>query len=119
RPFYDLVVSEAAVTGSDLFLREGSDVTLLFRFKQPEVFRARMDGFLANAQRAHPSAEKKSGKYLGVDYTHLGTPDRDRNVSSPSPAGNLNIRRISLVGLRRVWEAIQGKTVEGQPVHRL
>src|SRR5262249_28838461 len=31
RPFYDLVVQEVAVTGSDLFVAEGSDVTLLFR----------------------------------------------------------------------------------------
>jgi len=27
RPFYDLVVSEVAIAGNDLFLREGSDVT--------------------------------------------------------------------------------------------
>src|SRR5439155_6530245 len=39
RPFYDVVVEEVAVTGSDLFAREGNDVTLLFRFKQPEVFK--------------------------------------------------------------------------------
>ncbi len=28
RPFYDLVVDQVAITGSDLFVREGSDVTL-------------------------------------------------------------------------------------------
>ncbi len=39
RPFYDQVVHEVAVTGSDLYLREGSDTTLLFRLKQPELFR--------------------------------------------------------------------------------
>ena len=119
RPFYDLVVSEAAVTGSDLFLREGSDVTLLFRFKQPELFRARMDSFLANAQRAHPSAEKKSGKYLGIEYVHLGTPDRELNVYSAYLAPDLHVRSNSLIGLRRVLEAVQGKTADGQPVRRL
>src|SRR5581483_5257966 len=31
KPFYDLVAEEVAVTGSDLFVREGSDVTILFR----------------------------------------------------------------------------------------
>jgi hypothetical protein len=119
RPFYDLVVSEAAVTGSDLFLREGSDVTLLFRFKQPEVFRARMDSFLTNAEKAHPSMEKESGKYLGVAYVHLGTPDRELNVYSAYPAPDLHVRSNSLIALRRVLEAVQGKTAEGQPVRRL
>jgi hypothetical protein len=36
-PVYDLVVEEVAVTGSDPFLRECSDVTLLFRAKQPAI----------------------------------------------------------------------------------
>src|SRR5262245_53488076 len=35
RPVYDAAVETVAVTSSDLFLAEGSDVTLLFRAKQP------------------------------------------------------------------------------------
>jgi hypothetical protein len=80
RPFYDLVVEEVAVTGSDLFLREGSDVTLLFRFKQPQVFKARMDGFLESAAKGHADARRQSGKIGGVEYVHLSTPDRSVNV---------------------------------------
>ncbi len=52
RPFYDLVVEEVAVAGSDPFVREGSDVTLLFRVKQPLLFRERMDGFIEEAAKA-------------------------------------------------------------------
>jgi hypothetical protein len=119
RPFYDLVVSEMAVTGSDLFLREGSDVTLLFRFKQPQVFKARMDSFLSSAQKAHASAKKTTDSYLGVEYVHLGTPDRELDVYAAYPTADLHVRSNSLVGLRRVLEAIQGKTAKGQEVRRL
>src|SRR5438477_4058730 len=76
RPLYDTVVEEVAVTGSDLFFSEGSDVTLLFRVKQPEVFKARMDGFLASAARARRDARRTEDEYLGVPYVHLATPER-------------------------------------------
>ena len=46
RPFYDLVVTEVAITGSDLFLREGSDVTLLFRVQQRSRVPQQMDQLL-------------------------------------------------------------------------
>ena len=64
RPFYNMVVEEAAVTGSDLFVREGSDVTLLFRFKQPGLFKTRMNGFLRHAQSSQPNARRTEGSIL-------------------------------------------------------
>ncbi len=38
RLFADAVISEVALTGADPFVQEGTDVTLIFRLKQPEVF---------------------------------------------------------------------------------
>jgi hypothetical protein len=119
RPVYDAVVDEVAVTGSDLFLAEGSDVTLIFRSRQPEVFKARMDGFLANAEKAHPQARRSTGEYLGVPYVQLSTPERDVNVFSAYPEQGLHVRSSSKVGLRRVLEAIKGKDLDDRPVRRL
>lgn len=119
RPFYDVVVEEVAVTGSDLFLAEGSDVTLLFRIKQPELFKARMDGFLANAEKARSNVRRSSGEYLGIPYVQLTTPDRSVHVFSAYPRPELHVRSNSLVALQRVLEAIQGKTPNGGPVQRL
>jgi hypothetical protein len=119
KPFYDLIVEEVAVVGSDLFLREGSDVTLLFRYKQPQVFQARMDGFLKNAEKARPDAKRGEGQYLGVKYVSLTTPDRDLSVFSAYPGKDLHIRSNSLAALQRVLEAHQGKTVDGKPASRL
>lgn len=119
RPLYDTVVDEVAVTGSDLFLREGGDVTLLFRLRQPEVFKARVDGFLANAEKANADSRRTQGDYLGVAYVHLATPDRGVHVYSAYPAPNLHVRSNSRVAFQRVIEAIVGKNAAGTAVRRL
>lgn len=118
RPFYDLVVAEAAVTGSDLFVREGSDVSLLFRFKQPALFKARMNGFLDNALK-QPGATRSEGTIAGVPYVHVASPDRGVHVYSAYPQPDLHLRSNSLAGMTRVLEAIHGKNADGQPVRRL
>src|SRR5262249_22134252 len=119
RPFYDSFVSEVAVTGSDLYVREGSDVTLLFRVKQPAVFKARMDGFLASAEKANGGARRTEGTHLGVKYVHVTTPDRGVHVFSAYPTPALHVRSNSLVALRRVLEAVVGKTADGKAARRL
>jgi hypothetical protein len=119
RPFYDLVVEEVAVAGSDPFVREGSDVTLLFRVKQPLIFRGRMDDFLDNAARSRPDARRETGQYLGVEYVQLQTPERDVSVVSAYPEEGLHIRSNSLAAFRRVVEAVKGKTADGRAVRRL
>ncbi len=119
RPFYDLVVEEVAITGSDLFFNEGSDLTLLFRFKQPAVFKARMDGFLQAAEKADPNVKRSKGKTNGVEYVHLTNPDRSVQVYSAYPEANLHVRSNSLVALERVVAAIRGKGADGKAVRRL
>jgi hypothetical protein len=119
RPFYDRVVEAVAVTGSDLYLREGSDVTLIFQLKQPQLFKARMDALLEEAARRHLDSRTSKGEYLGVPYVHVETPERQLHVFSAYPRDNLHVRSSSLVALRRVLEAIQGQDAEGKQVRRL
>lgn len=119
RPFYDLVVKEVAVTGSDPFAREGSDVTILFEVKQPEIFRARMESFLTNALKANTGAKRSTGQILGVDYVQLETPDRSVSVFAADPRPDLHVRSNSKVAFERVIEAIRGKTIDDHPVRRL
>lgn len=119
RPFYDLVVEEVAVTGSDPFVREGSDVTLLFRLKQPVIFHARADSFLDAAERAHPDAKRTTGQYLGVEYVQLMSPERDVSVVVADPEPGLHVRSNSLAAFRRVVAAIKGRTEDGRAVRRL
>ena len=119
RPAYDLVVDDVAVTGSDLFLGEGSDVTLLFRARSADALKTRMDGFLDNAAKAHKDAKRTTGKYGDVEYVHLETPDRSLCVYSAWPAPDLHVRGNSRVALERVLAAVKGKDADGKAVRRL
>jgi hypothetical protein len=119
RPVYDLVVGEVAVTGSDPFVREGSDVTLLFQVKQPELFHAKMDALLADAERAHADARRTAGEYLGVPYVQIENPERDVSVVAADPEPGLHLRSNSLAAFRRVVAAIKGKAEDGRAVRRL
>lgn len=109
RPFYDLVVEEAAITGSDLSFRAGTDVTVLFQVKQPAVFKLRMDGFLAAAEKSRPDAVRSTGKIRGVSYVQVSTPDRAIHVFSAYPKPDLHVRSNSKVALDRVLGAIAGE----------
>jgi hypothetical protein len=119
KPFYDVVVDQVAITGSDLYLREGSDVTVIFALKQPAVFAARMNKFLDEAQEKYPSARRMNGEYLGVKYVHIASPDRKVHVFSAYPRPDLHVRSNSRVGLERVLATIQGRDAQGRSIERL
>lgn len=119
RPFYDQVIEEVAVAGSDLFLREGSDATMLFRVKQPEIFRERMETFLANAEKSRPDARRATWKYLNIDCVELQTTDRDISVFAAYPAPDIYVRSNSKVAFERILEAINGKASDGKAIRRL
>ncbi|NOZ40333.1 MAG: DUF1559 domain-containing protein [Planctomycetes bacterium] len=109
RPFYDSIVQEVAVTGSDLFLREGTDVTLLFRFDKEAVFKMQMNGFLVKAAKKHPKSTRSTGSYRGVAFEHLTTPDRQAHVFSAYPQKGLHVRSNSRVAFERILDTLQGR----------
>lgn len=119
RPLYDKVVEELAITGTDLAFGEGTDVTLIFRVKKPELLKARMDGFLVAALKSRRDARRDEGELHGVPYVSVTTPDRAVHVFSAYPEPNLHLRSNSREGLLRVLSAIKGKDLEGKPVRRL
>lgn len=115
----DQVIEQVAVTGSDPFLAEGSDITLLFRCKKPDLFKSAMDSMLAKVEAARPDAKRTTGIMLDVPYVRLATPDREVNVYTAFPAPDLHVRSNSEVAFRRVLEAVRGKGTDGKPVRRL
>jgi hypothetical protein len=120
RPFYDAVVDEAAIVGSDLFLREGSDVTMLFHVKQPAVFRAKMDQFLAAAANSRDDATRRKDRQIfGISYEEVATPDRRIHVYSAYPRPDLHVRSNSRAALERVLAAVVGPQQGIRPVERL
>jgi hypothetical protein len=78
--FADAVISEVALTGADPFVLEGADVTMIFRLKKPEVFRAMAATWLADVRKRRPQIEDREFNYRGHKVaTHY---TKDRVVSS-------------------------------------
>lgn len=115
QPFYDLVVTELAATGNDLYLTRGSDITLLFRYQQPLVFNTQMETFLANAIQATPGAKRSQGKYRGIEYESVTSPDRRLSVYSAYVGDDLHLRSNSLIGLQRVIDTFEGDLSHRRP----
>jgi hypothetical protein len=105
-----LGVEAVAVAGSDPFLSEGSDVTLLVKGRNIAALAKLVE---ANAGNAEP------GEHVGIKYTHRSTPDGKLNAFSANPAPDLHIRGNSLPAFRRVLEAVAGKQADGKPARRL
>jgi hypothetical protein len=80
RLFADGVIAEVALTGGDLFFVEGTDVTLIFRLKRPEVFKAAASRWLEDARSQAPDLLERAFHYRGHEVAARYT--EDRTVSS-------------------------------------
>ncbi len=76
RLFEDKAVSALAATGSDFFLAQGSDVTLIFRLEQPAVFRKAAEQWVAEVKEKHPAMVQREVNYRGQRIAVRYTPDR-------------------------------------------
>ncbi|HEX6885192.1 MAG TPA: hypothetical protein VF530_17590, partial [Planctomycetota bacterium] len=103
RTFGPLLVEGVALTGSDPYLRTGSDVALLFQAKSPETVHA----FVA-ARQAAAGAASASGEVAGVRYQ--GVVDATRSVSSYlATVKGVVVVTNSLVALERVARTAAGE----------
>jgi hypothetical protein len=101
--FYNLVVSELAVTGSDPFLREGSDVTVLFGLRNTLLFKNHIAGARTNAVAADSSAAVSSEQRRSWTIEGLSTPDR-RIASFVAIGEGFAAVSNSIVALRQVLD---------------
>ncbi|MBI5431195.1 MAG: hypothetical protein HZA52_00005 [Planctomycetes bacterium] len=101
------VVAGVALTGSDPFVRAGTDVVVLFDCKQPAV----LEGYLASrqAEAEKRGAWKVEGDLGGPRYKGVHT--ADRAVSSYlARFGDVVAISNSPAALRRIADAAAGKT---------
>src|SRR3954453_23976771 len=73
-------IGEVAVTGSDPYLRVGSDVAVLFEAKDPSVLKNLLAAQVGLWRQRVPEAKPISGKIAGLDY--FGARSDDRSVCS-------------------------------------
>lgn len=102
------VVGQVAVVGSDPYLREGSDVTLIFQLKQPEVFDAELAGHLEQYRAEVPGIEVTTSDVGGVQVTRATDPTGTVRQHR-ARVGDLALVSNSPNALRKVIAAAKGE----------
>jgi hypothetical protein len=101
------VIASVAVTGSDPYLRTGTDLAILFEAKQPQVLTTYIATRYAEAIAARPETKKVAGEAAGTSYSGVRSPDRA--VSSYTAAfDNVIVVANSLAQLQRLSAVQQG-----------
>ncbi|HEY5374917.1 MAG TPA: hypothetical protein VIK01_14645 [Polyangiaceae bacterium] len=108
RTFGPSVIEELAVVGSDPYLVEGSDLTLIFKVKSGLLFDAALLKALDSFGTLHPGLDTQKLSHEGVDITitrsHDGMVRRHR-----ATVGGVELVSNSAAAIRRVISAIHGK----------
>lgn len=106
--FGHTVVGEVALVGSDPYLREGTDVTLIFALKQPEVFDAELARQLDGYRAELPTIETSTLRLAGVEVQRSADPDAQVHQHR-ARVGDLAFVSNSPGALARVLAAAQGQ----------
>jgi hypothetical protein len=103
------VVRGVAITGNDPYLREGSDVTVLFHVRNRALFLAAVEPFLDEARKEFGDRLKASkADYGDVPIEIYATPLREVSLHR-AVTGEFVIYSNSPTGLRRVLDAHFGR----------
>jgi hypothetical protein len=104
------IVKGVAITGSDAYLREGSDVAVLFQVVRKEAFQAAVEAGLAQARTRFGARLKESTtEHNAVGIRSLVTPLREVSLHTAG-VDDVVIHANSLTGLHRILDACQGKS---------
>ena len=108
RSFGPSVIEELAVVGSDPYLVEGSDLTLIFRVKSGMLFDAALLQALSSFAQAHPGVDTTKLSHEGVDITVSRSKDGMIRRHRASVDG-YELVSNSAEAVRRVISALHGK----------
>lgn len=108
KTFGPAVIRSLAFTGSDGYLREGSDLTILFHVKNRDLFLAGVEPFLQEACKKF-GGQLKEGKsdHRGVTVESFVTPLREVSLHR-AMVDDFVIYANSRVGLERVLDTHKG-----------
>ncbi len=103
------LITSAAFTGSDPYLRVGSDVAVLFEAKSTDLVQLNVAFQQLLAHTNNPGAQLINGTIEGIKFTSVVTPDR--SVSSyTATVSNVVIVSNSKKQLETLIRTAQGKT---------
>ncbi len=109
KTFGPAVVRGLAITGSDAYVREGSDITVIFHVVNRPAFLAAVEKFLMDARKKFKADLKESkADYHGVLIETFVTPLREVSLHR-AVLDEFVIYSNSATGLRRVVDTRQGR----------
>jgi hypothetical protein len=109
RTFGPAVIKSVAVTGNDPYVREGSDVTVLFHLANPALFKAAVEPFIKEARKKFGKNLKEAkGEHQGIAIESYVTPLREVSLHRAF-VDDMAVYSNSPAGLRRVIDAAKGK----------
>ncbi|HEY4103671.1 MAG TPA: hypothetical protein VGM44_07255 [Polyangiaceae bacterium] len=108
RTFGPSVIEQLALVGSDPYLVEGSDLTLIFRVKSSLLFEGALLKSLSTCAAAHPGGESQKFTHEGVDVTVARSAD-GRIRRHRATVDGFELVSNSPTAIRRVISAIHGK----------
>ncbi len=104
-----LLLKGVAVTGSDPYLREGSDVTIVFHVANKDLFLAGLKQSLDSARKKYGDDLKETkSEHLDIPINSFVTPLREVSLHR-AVVDHYVIFSNSAAGLRRVLDAHKGK----------
>jgi hypothetical protein len=99
------VVKGIVVTGNDPYLREGTDMTVIFEVANRALFRSAVEGFLKEARQEHGDRLREGREeYHGTTIETFVTPLREVSLHRAT-LGDFVIYSNSSAGVRRVIDA--------------
>jgi hypothetical protein len=105
-----LVIRGVTLTGNDAYLREGSDLAIIFEVVNRKVFLSAVEPFLAEARKKFGEQLRQSkDAYHGVPIESFVTPLREVSLHRANLDGFV-VYANSPVGLRRILDAYQGRS---------
>ena len=109
RVFGPAVIKGVAVTGNDPYVREGTDLTVLFHLSNAGLFKAAVNPFIEEArQKFGKQLKEEKAAYQQVAIESFVTPLREVSLHRAF-VGDVAVYSNSPVGVRRVIDAAQGK----------
>lgn len=102
------VIASVAITGSDPYLRLGSDVAVLFETRAGEVLKSYVTARYAAMVKSNPNAKAVEGEVGGLAYQGVIAPDRTVSSYLASQGKHVLVTN-SLAQLRRLAQAADGK----------
>src|SRR5262249_32677271 len=102
-------INGIAITGSDLYLREGSDVAVIFEVKNRPLFLTGVGRFLDEAREKFGDQLKEAkSTHQGIDIESYTTPLREVSLHR-AQFDNYVVYANSLAGLHRILDTAKGK----------